>query len=69
MTGFHSKRMLNGKGKLHGPDPYAQFKRVVELIHGCLPLFAESVLLDGIMDRPLDKEMTCPFHHSLKAQP
>lgn len=47
---FPVKRMLSGIGNLHGPDSDGQFKCVVELIQGCLLLFAESVLRDHIQN-------------------
>lgn len=48
MTKYPTGRMLSGFGNLRGPSPNTQFNIVIDLIVQSLPLFAVSVLKDGI---------------------
>ncbi|MGZ8161882.1 MAG: hypothetical protein ACXWTT_03325 [Methylobacter sp.] len=60
---FTSKRPLGGVGKLLGPTPNTQFKKVVELVAYALPFFADDVLKEGIanengLNRKLSRYIT-----------
>ncbi len=61
MSNSYAKRILGGTGKLLGPASYSQFNRVVELIRGCLPQFAESVLKEGIKNENGLNRKLCRF--------
>jgi hypothetical protein len=62
---FTSKRPLGGVGKLLGPTPNTQCRKVMELVATALPLFADTALKEGIANENGLNRMLSRFINNL----